>query len=60
MNAKTYSIDEFCNAFGLSRSSFYRLRKAGNGPRVAKIGGRVVVPAAAADKWLAQHTEAVA
>ncbi|MCA0929755.1 helix-turn-helix domain-containing protein [Ruegeria profundi] len=58
MQAKTYSIDEFCSVFGLSRSSYYRLRKAGAGPRVAKIGGRVVVPAAVADKWLAQRTEA--
>lgn len=58
MSTKTFTIDEFCEAFGLSRSSFYRMRKAGTGPRVARIGCRVFVPIAAADKWLAQSTEA--
>lgn len=58
MSAKTYSIDEFCDAFGVSRSAFYRMRRAGTGPRIARIGGRVVVPVAAADVWFAKLTEA--
>ncbi|WP_299349467.1 helix-turn-helix domain-containing protein [uncultured Shimia sp.] len=58
MSTKVYSIDEFCEAYGVSRSSFYRLRKAGTGPRVARLGGRVVVPVIAAQVWLATFTEA--
>ena len=37
------SIPQFCEAYGISRAFFYKLRKAGKGPRVVKIGNRSMI-----------------
>jgi hypothetical protein len=45
-----FTIDEFCRAFKISRSMFYKLRKAGNGPVVMEAG-KPLISYAAAGEW---------
>jgi len=47
----SYSIDEFCNLNGISRSGFYHLLKRGDGPTIMKVGHRTLVSAEAAAEW---------
>jgi predicted DNA-binding transcriptional regulator AlpA len=49
------SIDEFCARHGISRGSFYNLRKAGLGPREMKLGARVLISVEAAADWRRQR-----
>ena len=46
-----YSILEFCQAYGLGRSTFYRLQAAGLAPRMLAVGRRRLVTCEAADEW---------
>ncbi len=48
---EVYSVAEFCRAYGVSRSMFYKLRKAGTGPRTCTIGRKTLVSATAAREW---------
>lgn len=48
---KAYSILEFCEAHGISRAQFYVLLKAGQGPRVMRVGGRRLISEEAAADW---------
>lgn len=48
---KAYSVDEFCRDHGISRASYYNLRKAGRGPQEMKIGSRTLVSEEAATAW---------
>jgi predicted DNA-binding transcriptional regulator AlpA len=48
---KAYSIDQFCASHNISRALLYKLLKAGNGPRVMKIGTRTTISAEAAAEW---------
>jgi hypothetical protein len=43
------TIDEFCSARRISKSFFYKLRAAGKGPRLLKLGtvSRITAEAAA-------------
>jgi hypothetical protein len=45
-----FTIDEFCRAFRLSRSMFYKLRKAGQAP-VIMDAGKPLISYAAAAEW---------
>lgn len=49
---QTYSIPEFAARAGISRNSAYLAARNGEIP-VVKIGGRLLVPRAAADRLLA-------
>ncbi|MBB5057465.1 putative DNA-binding transcriptional regulator AlpA [Granulicella aggregans] len=51
-NPLTYTVDEFCHAMNISRSGFYALRKRGEGPREARVGGRNLISRDAAVEWL--------
>ncbi len=44
-----YTIQEFCNAFRISRALFYKLRKAGQAPVVMNAGKPLISYAAAAE-----------
>jgi hypothetical protein len=44
-----FTIDEFCRAFRISRSMFYKMQKAGEGPVVMRAGKPLISYAAAAD-----------
>jgi excisionase family DNA binding protein len=46
-----YSISEFCQLVGVSRSYFYSLSDDAK-PRMVKRGGRWLIPADAARDWL--------
>ena len=50
---EVYSVAEFCHAYGVSRSMFYKLQKAGTGPRLCKVGRKTLVSARSASEWLA-------
>ncbi len=46
-----FNIVEFCQRHGLSRASFYNLEKAGQAPRIMRVGARVMVSKEAAADW---------
>jgi hypothetical protein len=47
----TYSIDEFCTAHGISRWTYYKMKKDGTGPCEMRVGDRAFVSVEAATKW---------
>ena len=48
---KAFTIPEFCGAYRLSRSSFYNLLAAGEGPQTFRIGHAVRISVEAAERW---------
>jgi hypothetical protein len=48
---QAYSVAAFCTAFGIARSTFYRLLQAGEGPTVYHVGRRTLISVDAADRW---------
>jgi hypothetical protein len=46
-----YTIAEFCAAHRISRSQLYELWHAGKGPRVKRVGARVLITIEAAADW---------
>ena len=55
-----FSVFGFCVAHGLSRSLFYRLLRAGEGPRVMKCGRRTLISVEAAQRWRRARERAAA
>jgi hypothetical protein len=55
-----FSISEFCSAHRISRSTFYRLLKAGDAPALTHVRSRVLISAEAAAAWRLAHSEPVA
>ena len=51
MSQQAFTVDEFCQGHRISRAGFYNLLKAGQGPRVMRVGGRVLVSVEAAADW---------
>lgn len=51
MGRKAYSIDEFCKAHGISRATFYNLRKIGKAPREMVVMARKIISEEAANEW---------
>jgi excisionase family DNA binding protein len=49
---RAFTIEEFCKAYGISRAFYYKLLKAGEGPRIAKIGSKTLISDEAATEWL--------
>jgi predicted DNA-binding transcriptional regulator AlpA len=47
------TLHDFFTRFSISKSSWYRLAKAGDAPPIVKLGSRTLVPLAAARAWLA-------
>ncbi|HRQ59638.1 MAG TPA: hypothetical protein PLN31_19650 [Azoarcus taiwanensis] len=52
-----YSVDEFCQAHDLSRVTFYKLLKAGKGPRIMRVMTRTLISAEAAAEWRREMEE---
>lgn len=48
---KALTVDEFCDAYRLSRSSFYKLRKLGRAPRTMTVLSRTLISVEAANEW---------
>jgi hypothetical protein len=46
-----YTIAEFCTAHRISRSKLYQLWAAGAGPRMMKVGRKVLITNEAAAEW---------
>src|SRR5438105_839917 len=46
-----YTIDEFCEAHRISRSKLYHLWNERRGPRMMRIGTKVLITAEAAADW---------
>jgi predicted DNA-binding transcriptional regulator AlpA len=46
-----FSIAQFCARNNISRSFFYKLRKAGKAPRTMRVGGRQIVSPDAEREW---------
>lgn len=51
MSIEYLSVLQFCEAHAISRSMFFKLTKAGRGPRTTKIGRKTVVSIGAASEW---------
>ncbi len=49
--ADAYSIAEFCRRHAISESFYFQLQATGLGPRVMRIGGRVLISREAAQRW---------
>ena len=46
-----FSIDEFCRAYGLGKTTFFKLLKTGAAPRVMRVGHRTLISREAAEAW---------
>jgi hypothetical protein len=56
-----FTIAEFCTAHRISRSTYFKLRTAGKGPRVMPLGASIRISVEAAREWRqAREREAVA
>ena len=53
-----YTIDQFCRSHGISPAFYFQLQKSGRGPRVMRIGKRVLISAEAASEWREARTAA--
>jgi predicted DNA-binding transcriptional regulator AlpA len=49
-----YTVDQFCEAHSISRSTFYKLRRDGRGPREMEVDGRIRISGEAAAAWRAE------
>jgi hypothetical protein len=53
-NQDAYDIITFCHRHNLSRAALYNAWKAGRGPRVMRVGSRVLITREAAEAWRRQ------
>lgn len=47
-----YNVLEACQVMGVSKATFYKLSKAGNAPKILKVGTRSLVAKADIDEWV--------
>jgi predicted DNA-binding transcriptional regulator AlpA len=57
MEQATFSIPEFCKWAGIGRTHYYNLKNQGAGPPETRIGSRVVISKATAERWLKDQEE---
>jgi excisionase family DNA binding protein len=50
---RAWRVNDFCMAYGISRSKLYELAKEGK-IRLVKIGGRTLVPASEGERLIAE------
>ena len=53
-NRAAYTINEFCDAYRISRGALYNLWKAGIGPRYMLIGKKRIITVEASADWRAE------
>jgi hypothetical protein len=51
--ALVFTIETFCRDHHISKAFFHKLRNEGRGPRLTRIGSRVLITAEAAAAWRA-------
>jgi hypothetical protein len=50
-----WTIPEFCLRHGISRGTYYNIKRLGEGPRETRVRKRVIISRAAAAAWLKQQ-----
>jgi predicted DNA-binding transcriptional regulator AlpA len=60
MEREAYTIDEFCRSHGFSRAHYFNMQKDGQGPRVMRLGSRVLISREAAADWRVSREAAAA
>jgi predicted DNA-binding transcriptional regulator AlpA len=55
-----YGIASFCVAHNISRATFYNLVRAGEAPRLMRVGARVLISREAAADWRHEREAATA
>jgi hypothetical protein len=58
MDKDAYDILTFCHRHDISRAALYNAWKAGFGPRVMRVGKRVLISKEAAARWRAEREQA--
>lgn len=53
------TIKEFCEAHGISRTTFHEMRKDDTAPALMRVGKRLHISAQAHEAWLRRMEEAV-
>lgn len=53
-NQDVYDIKQFCQRNRISVSTYFNLQKTGAGPRVMRVGNRVLITKEAAAEWRKQ------
>jgi len=56
-DADCYTVQEFCDRHRISVSSYYTLRKAGNGPVEFRVGDKPLITKEEAARWRAVMVE---
>ncbi len=56
-HTKALSVEDFCEAYNISKSFLYKLKREGKGPRMMRIGRRTLISAEAAREWQSQNEE---
>lgn len=54
MPQNVFDIKAFCESHRISRSFFYKLLEEGQGPRLMKLGRRILISAESAAEWRAE------
>jgi len=54
VDCQVYTVDQFCEAHGISHVTFYKLLQNGNAPKTFKIGRRRLITREAATAWRAE------
>jgi predicted DNA-binding transcriptional regulator AlpA len=52
IDRRAFTLNGFCEAHGISRAMFYKLLKAGQAPRFARIGSKILITTEAAAEWI--------
>jgi excisionase family DNA binding protein len=55
-----FTVDEFAEAFRLSRATVYNMWRDGEGPAKMRVRGRVLISRAAAETWRREVEQPVA
>ena len=53
------SRSEFCEQFGIGNTLFYKMLKTGEGPKLMRCGGRILIANDTAVAWMRSREEAV-
>ena len=48
---KAYTINDFCKAYSISRSLFYKLKETGKTPKTFQLGSRILISSEAIEEW---------
>ena len=48
---QTYTINDFCKAYSISRSYFYKLKDQNKAPKTFSLGRKVLITAESASAW---------